>query len=371
MRRNAVRVLVPGVALLLASTSAHSHQPHWRLNVEQRFVLDEGPAAPISDLRDFAVGVDGRLYVLENTVKQVHVYLPNGRYSKSFSRSGSGPGEIRDANGIITLPDRTLWVNDHGNQRLNVYAHDGEQLRPVRTGARGYGCRWTAFVNTAGIVHDELIGPLQGTLARRRSDGVLIDTLNATHCPGNETPRKTFISAQSKGGRMARAIPFVQRSLVAYDPRGAKWCINRMEYRIARVDLRSGRVVAEAVRDIPRTPIPRSVREAAIASIRADVSKYESTDADYSLVPNEYPFVESLTVDDQGRLWVLRPQPDSSRTSFDIFDERGAYLASALLAERSNSYLRVLVRGDLLYAVALDPDDVPSIVRARVIRGAR
>jgi hypothetical protein len=163
----------------------------------------------------------------------------------------------------------------------------------------------------------------------------------------------------------------MQQALSAFDPRGAKWCMTSDQYRVARVDLATGEVTGQVVRDVRRNAVPRVVRDAAIERVRAAVSKYESSDVDYSLVPNEYPYVGMLTVDDRGALWALRPQADRMRTEFDVFDDGANYLASATLAERTNSYLRVLVRGDLLYAVALDSDDVPSIVRARVIRGAR
>ncbi len=76
--RNASRVL-----MLIVAMQATEAQPRWTLAVEQRFVVDEGPTDPIKDLRDFAVGVDGRVYVLENTVKQVH-----GRFRATATLAG-------------------------------------------------------------------------------------------------------------------------------------------------------------------------------------------------------------------------------------------------------------------------------------------
>jgi hypothetical protein len=361
------RCVIIGSSLVLLLGREISAQPRWQLTIEQRVVLDEGPAEPIKDLRDFAVGNDRRLYVLENTVKQIHVYSSNGRYVNSFARSGSGPGELRDANGILAVPDGTLWVNDHGNGRVNIYSLAGIWRRQFSSNAGGWGYTWRAFVDSSNVVHDEMLSAGQEAFERRRPDGKVIDTLKPPLCPGAGAARKTSFRARSKNGvGMVTTIPFMQRTLVAYDPRGAKWCISGDEYRIVRLDLRSGNVVGVAARSVKRHPVPQAVRDAAIARIRNAVAKYETSDADVSLMPNEYPYVGALVVDDHARLWAQRPEADGTRTTFDVFDERGTYLASATLAARINGYLRVIVRGDTLYAVALDSDDIPSVVRAQI-----
>lgn len=364
-----MRTIRTGCVAMLLSASAFSApaQEPWRLVVEQRFLLDDGPAEPIKAVRDFAVGRDGRLYVLENTVKQIHVYLPNGRYWRSLSRSGSGPGEIRDANGVVTAPDGSLWLNDHGNARITNLSADGNFLRQMQSHALGYAFRWAGFVDAQGVLHDQLFTAQRQSVERRKLDGTVIDTLPPAKCPWTSSASTVF-RAQSKNASRVVQIPFVQQAVVALDPRGAQWCVTGADYALARLDLASGKVTAQAARDIKRVRIPRPLRDAAIERIRVAVSNYESTDADFSLVPNEYPYVTALTVDDRGRLWALRPQADSLRSEFDVFDERGKYLATATLPERINSYLRVLVRGGVLYAVALDADDIPSVVRARITR---
>jgi len=351
-------------------------QSRWQVRVEQRFALDDGLADPIKDLRDFAVGRDGRLYVLENTVKQVHVYLPTGRYSKSFARTGSGPGELRDANGIIAGPDGTLWINDHGNGRITNYTADGAFLRQMLSQALGYRFRWSGFISPEGVLHDELFSsrpreaaPPLHVLQRRRLDGTVLDTVTVESCPGDKE-RKTAFAAVSKDRRRFMQIPFLQQRLSAIDPRGAVWCNIGTAYSILRLDIRSGATLAKAERPVSRYPVPEKMRDSAIAAIRSAVAGYESSDVDLSLVPNEFPFFQALIVDDRGRLWARR-QTDTARTEFDVFDETGRFLATATLSARTSAYGRVLIRGDDLYAVALDDDDIANVVRARIVVGAR
>ncbi|MGQ0643529.1 MAG: hypothetical protein ACT4P6_22510 [Gemmatimonadaceae bacterium] len=363
------------VAFAIGARSATA-QARWELKVEQRFVLDDGPADPIKDLRDFAVGRDGRLYVLENTVKQVHVYLARGRYSKSFSRNGSGPGELRDANGMISGPDGSLWINDHGNSRISNYSPDGAFLRQMLSEAHGYGFRWSGFISAEGTLVDELFGarqsgaPVLHVLQRRRVDGTVLDTITISLCPG-DGERKTIFRAQSKGSSSNMQIPFVAPRLSAFDARGAVWCNVGTAYRVLRLDVKSGAVTAQAVRAVNRYPIPRAMRDSAIAEIRATVAKYDASDVDFSWVPNEFPYLQNLLVDDRGRLWARRRSADRTRTEFDVFDAQGRLLTSASLPARVSAYGRMLVRGDEVYAVVLDDDDVPSIVRARIVTGAQ
>ena len=365
------------VLMLIVAMQATEAQSRWTLAVEQRFVVDEGPTDPIKDLRDFAIGIDGRVYVLENTVKQVHVYLPNGRYSKSFSRDGSGPGELRDANGIAVGPDGTLWINDHGNGRISNYSPDGSFVRQMRSYALGYSFRWEGFVTADGHLYDQLFGarprgsPGLYVLQRRRLDGAVLDTLTIASCP-DDRERKTVFRAESKNGdSRVTQIPFVAQRLSALDPRGAVWCNVGSAYRILRLDLKSGATTAEASRTVDRYPIPRAMRDSAIAAIRTSVAKYDASDVDFSLVPNEFPFFRSLVVDDRGRLWVRRALADAGRTEFDVFDEQGRFLATATFAGRTSAFARLRIRGEQVYAVALDDDDIPNIVRARIVTGAR
>lgn len=365
------------VLMLVVAMQATDAQSRWTLAVEQRFVVDEGPVDPIKDLRDFAVGIDGRVYLLENTVKQVHVYLPNGRYSKSFSRDGSGPGELRDANGILVGPDGALWINDHGNGRISNYSPDGSFVRQIRSYALGYSFRWEGFVGADGYLYDPLYGarpresPAMHVLQRRRLDGSVLDTLTIVSCPG-DSERKTVFRAESKNGDSRfTQIPFVAQRLSALDPRGAAWCNVGSAYRILRLDLKSGAVSAEATRTVERYAVPRATRDSAIAAIRTAVARYDASDVDFSLVPNEFPYVRAMTVDDRGRLWVRRALADPRRSEFDIFDEQGRFLATATFAVRTSAFARLRVRGDSVYAVTLDDDDIPNIVRARIVTGAR
>ncbi|MBD3336657.1 MAG: hypothetical protein GF355_14185 [Candidatus Eisenbacteria bacterium] len=53
---------------------------------------------------------DGNVYLLDSQLSEVKVYSPDGEYLKTLSREGEGPGEVRQPNDMVLLPDGTLGL---------------------------------------------------------------------------------------------------------------------------------------------------------------------------------------------------------------------------------------------------------------------
>lgn len=85
--------------------------PTWTL-VEQRYIgeLDGTSAAVFGDIRDMLVDPAGRVFVLEYHSQQVRVFDSIGAHLFSFGGRGSGPGELRGANGLAWSVDGHIWV---------------------------------------------------------------------------------------------------------------------------------------------------------------------------------------------------------------------------------------------------------------------
>jgi hypothetical protein len=76
-----------------------------------------------------------------------------------------------------------------------------------------------------------------------------------------------------------------------------------------------------------------------------------------------------MLADDAGNLWVLRSESPANRPTFDIWDATGAQIGVARLPFGVNMMLfQPRVLGNAFYAVIDDDDDVPSVVRARIVR---
>lgn len=68
---------------------------------------------------------DGRVYILDQQLNTVMVFGPDGRFLKTISREGDGPGEIRRPNGMTMLPDGTIGISKAHSGRLIRLGRDG------------------------------------------------------------------------------------------------------------------------------------------------------------------------------------------------------------------------------------------------------
>jgi len=53
---------------------------------------------------------EGNIYLLDSQLSEVQVFSPTGEYLKTLSREGDGPGEVRNPNDLIFMPDGTLGL---------------------------------------------------------------------------------------------------------------------------------------------------------------------------------------------------------------------------------------------------------------------
>src|SRR6185436_8778279 len=96
--------------------------PEWRASPD---LADAGVS--IGDVRNIAVGPDGRVYVWDPTTPALWLIDANGKTLKRISRQGAGPGEYaKENNGIVVASDGRLKMWDEGNARINIYEADGK-----------------------------------------------------------------------------------------------------------------------------------------------------------------------------------------------------------------------------------------------------
>lgn len=89
---------------------------------------------------------------------------------------------------------------------------------------------------------------------------------------------------------------------------------------------------------------------------------------DFSRIPKVKPAIDRLTIDDQDRLWIRHTNAKGG-IEFDIYSSNGRIIATAELGVlKSSIYTPFIVRGDNIYAVVLDDDDVQHVVRFKIAR---
>ena len=88
-------------------------------------------AGDLSLPSDVAVGIEGRVYVVDSGHHRVAYYDATGIPLGYFGSEGKADGELQGPVGIATGPDGKVYVADRGNQRLQVFAADGNFSRSL------------------------------------------------------------------------------------------------------------------------------------------------------------------------------------------------------------------------------------------------
>jgi tripartite motif-containing protein 71 len=105
------------VASLQGSAAAYKITP-----AEPLFTLTHDFLQP----SDVAVGMQGRIYVLDGVRHRVVVFNSEGVFLSSFGRLGSGKGQLRYPLGIAVDGSGTIYIADTGNRRIQVFSPDGD-----------------------------------------------------------------------------------------------------------------------------------------------------------------------------------------------------------------------------------------------------
>jgi hypothetical protein len=326
------------------------------------------------DVRDAVTLANGDLWILDFKDQQIRRYDSSGKPLPATGRKGAGPGELRNANGMLVQRDGTVWVNDPHNGRFTVFGADGKFVRQHPIAITGYGYRWEAWL-------DASTGHVMDAVTRTRGE-TRVAAWRRVSATGNEagdmdvptcgTPefRTTSYQAETKGkGNTIGTYPFMSGGGKAPNGTGAMWCAGPGSRRVALVRIGKNDTLATTTIDVPPLAVAPVERDAAIARIVASTKQYATSDFDPARVPRTKPGIAALHVDGDGRLWVQHgARFGVQSTVYDVHDARGAHLGRVVVPFAVISYLPVRARGNDAWFPAKDADDVVSIVKMRVAR---
>ena len=349
-------------------------QDAWRLVVDLRVGSVEDGPAQFSDIGGFAIGASGSMFVLDLPSQEIRMFDAGGRFLRRVSRSGSGPGEIRRAMGLLEAPNGEIWVNDPGNGRLAVFSGDGQFLHHHILPPRGYDITWDARFNRDGTLFEYITARRsegqRGAARVITSTGAVRDTVLLPECgwkDGNLSATE-FRGIGTNGRRISAAIPFVANPVIGWDGQGAMWCSDRKRYEAYRVSIPRGDTLARIIGEDASIPIAPKERESAISQLRLLFERIGAPVPDFARIPREKPSIEQLDADDEGNLWLRRASETTEATAFDIWSPSGRLVARATLPFRVAPYRHVIIKRGYVYGVTADADGIPYLVRARLVR---
>lgn len=347
------------------------------------------PLFEIGEINELTVAPDGRVYVWDWQTQALWQLSANGRQVKKIGRKGAGPGEYGQLSGLAVRRDGKLVVWDGGNARLNVYGPDGRSSATWRLLS---GNSFSLSALTATL--DNRV--LMKTSVRRPNEKIHTDAV--VHFDASGVPRDTVLVPQLPGDAPLIAIggsekgrttgtldlPYGTYTRFAPSPLGHLVFGPGRPYVVHTMF--NGRPIR-----IQRqfTPIPVSREERALLR-RSNESMMRNTQPGWIWtgrdVPDSKPAYRGFLIGVDGRIWVElyaesekyeydppgaspnNPLPRVVRfrakeKRWDVFEPDGRFVARVAAPRAFTAHA---ARGDTVWGVMRDGDDVPSVVKMRL-----
>jgi hypothetical protein len=80
------------------------------------------------------------------------------------------------------------------------------------------------------------------------------------------------------------------------------------------------------------------------------------------------PVFQRLEMDARDRVWAPHARASGAASTFDVFDAGGTRVAAVTSVLSFYASAPMFITADHLYGIVRDSDDVPYIVRARIVR---
>lgn len=362
---------VSGLAML-ASATPFLVQAQARWTLKETLRIGGADAGPTSFIRPKSIEADskGRILVYDQQTQDIKMFAPDGKYLRTIGRVGSGPGELRNAEGITIDRTGMIWVRDAANARFTVFNSEGEFDKNWTMKFCSSQGTWNPQMEAGGRIIDfDCVVPQGGgralgfAVVAYRPDLSGVDTLGTRpECGTRELSEAAMWVQRSEKRTMQVSIPFSPMPVSVLGPNGETWCApNSSRYEIMRV-VAGAKDTVRISRTVATVPVTRAERD----SIIARYDEKGPSGFDFDRIPRTKPVIGRIYVDDQGRPWVRRTNAQGV-IEFDVYSTSGQPVATVMLGKYRTSF-PFAIRGDNVYMVVLDDDDVQHVARFQIER---
>lgn len=365
----AVRVVNPAAGLWKENEA-------WRLVPEFSVGAVEGEDWEVfAAVTGLEANDEGRVFVLDRQTQELRIFSPDGGYLRSVGRSGSGPGEYINPNGLVWLSPDSLVVVDQRGNRFSVLTSDGEYVRSVPRQLGFYAWAFRGGLTDGRVFEfssvpdgEDRVPALLSTPLRDPGTTAAASLVGDTvKLPLSDAPPYEGFSIRTDRGGMNMGVPFAPSSVYHLDEEGHLWHGHGSEFRLFRSTL-VGDTILEILLGAERTPV--SAEEIAEWEVGPGPTQFREMGGvlDMDRIPQVKPFFDGLYQDPEGYLWASVPSKPSE-TVFAIIDPEGKYLGRLLMEgfERVE-WVDPVVRNGRLYLVGRDEYDVQHVFVFRIER---
>lgn len=278
-----------------------------------------------------AADAEGRIYVLDSQLDQVHVLAPDGKLLETRYRSGSGPGELRNSADLVVFADGATGVLQEFPGQVVRLDREGSPLPTLRVGG-SQESGGNALLASGCARGGRLV--LSGATRTGGADGASLtrNFLSVVGDDGRETV-PLYAWDQERGERRGRPSErdLIPPSMLAWDvaPDGRAavaldW--DAYEILVTRPDGSVDRIIQRDYEPWKRTPNERRRVAAMLGARDGDRNAIEVS----ATAPTIAFYQRGLHFAENGDLYVHtsrgnRDLPDGILARYDVFDREGSF----------------------------------------------
>jgi len=298
----------------------------WRAGGEDDEIFFGNIAAVQSD-------AEGKIYLLDSQLSEVHVYSPEGEHLSVLGREGEGPGEFQGANDIFVDSGGTVCVLQGFPGKIIKIAPDGTPAGQLQYGGGGAGAQQGQF----------------GVLVRGLADGqkIVLAGIRMTFGGGAQSTQTYFLDRCDEQAVQQSAllekIHVIDYSDFALDDAQMDFIWTRMaigpdgrvyaapareEYAIQvfGTDSKPERIIKRQYTSLERSAEQKDIQRKIIEGVGAN---YPAPPKRITVEDNA-PDISGLWVDEKNQLWVTSSrgtvdQPAGTFATIDVFSPGGEF----------------------------------------------
>jgi len=308
-------------------------------SLEEELIIGEAEGREeytFSEIRGIAVDDEERIYVLDSKEAHIKIFDKNGRYIKTISRKGQGPGEIGFPRSMFITSQNEIIVPDISNRRLTFFSLQGKFIRSISTAKMSF--RSTAIDsegNIIGIVAVIEEESLKHELKKFDSDLNCLYSFASFPAP-SPSSYNTF-------------MPVLRWDLTNNDQ---IVCGYPKKYEIEVFDSK-GKMIRKIMKDYEPVEISKEEMERLKElppTIKLSILKYKSA-------------YQRFIVDDEGKIFVLTWEraADGDGYCCDIFDSEGKCIAKVSLKSTPQ-----VIKENRIYTIEEDENGYQIVKRYKV-----
>ncbi len=320
---------------VLHVSSAEPREPlqTWRLEEAWR-VGGEDDEVLFGVVAGVQVDEEGNLYLLDSQLSEIKVYSPDGEFLRMLSREGEGPGETRNPNGLVLLPDGNLAMTQAFPGKVTVIDREGNPAGGFTIGSSDPTQGGFSILQGVRCGGDNLVFGLE--MAQRGEDQQSQRRVSSVTAFGLDGSRGTTYTETAWTLEFQNLViddtehmGFGARRF-AVGPDGRVYTAPERDRYLIEVYAPDGKL--DRVIERPCTPRKRTDEETALlrsffeAAVRNVPIPVTINLGETEPVINW--FLSGLQLDAAGDLWVMtdpgtQDQPEGVMQTFDVFDPQG------------------------------------------------